>query len=83
MPGRVRPSVTRSMREPNVGSANWKPAAPSDGSAGFAYGLRSVTALYDTGFRGPIGGAGAAPVVLKDQIGPAVAPTAFRAITCQ
>ena len=43
--GRVLSSVTRSIFEPNVGSLKVKPAAPSCGSGGFGYVLRSVIAL--------------------------------------
>src|SRR5216684_1912168 len=69
-PGLVLPSVTRTIVEPNVGSLNVNPAAPSCGTAGFGYVVRFVIALYAVG----------APlvVVVKDQIGPAVAPVAVQ-----
>jgi len=37
VPGRVYPSVTRRLFEPNTGSLKVKPAAPSCGSAGLTY----------------------------------------------
>src|ERR1051325_732919 len=45
-PGLVAPSVTRIMREPNVGSSTWQPAGPSCGSAGLVRVSRSVIAEY-------------------------------------
>src|SRR5437868_6213951 len=68
MPGRVWPSVIRTMGEPNVGSLNWKPAPPSDGSAGFVRVMRSVIAEYCDGT--PVTGGGGGLFVVNDHTGP-------------
>src|SRR5882757_398808 len=81
MPGRVDPSVTRSIGEPNVGSANWNPAAPSCGSAGLVRASRSVIAEYWLGGACATDGGGA--WVVNDHTGPAVVPPALRATICQ
>src|SRR2546427_11240634 len=42
-------SVTRTIRDPKVGSVNWNPAPPREGRRGYGYTLRSQRASYVVG----------------------------------